>query len=340
MNELPLHGITVLDLTRLLPGAFATQMLADEGAEVIKVEQPGAGDYARTLSPAVFVSTNAGKKSIAVDLKNPAGREVLLTLAANADVLIEGFRPGVMARLGLDYDAVHAIHPHLIYVSLTGYGQTGPYAGLAGHDVNYIAMGGLLGLNLPVIPGVQIGDLVGGSMEVVIRILLALHGRHTTGRGGYVDVSMTEGVKRLLAVPLAGEAGHEMLTGRYACYNLYQAQDGRWIAVGALEAKFWVELCDALGCQEFVPAQFDGDRQDEIKAWLRKMFATRNAGDWFALLSQRDCCVTPVLTLSELRANPPASRPPGIGEHTDEILRNCAYSEEQLQTLRRAGAVA
>ena len=343
MNERPLRGITVLDLTRLLPGAFATQMLADQGAEVIKVEQPGPGDYGRTLSPAVFAATNAGKKSIAIDLKQHAGTKLLLDLAAKADVLIEGFRPGVMARLSLDYDRLRAANPRLIYVSLTGYGQTGPHAAKAGHDINYIAMGGLLGLNPPAIPGVQIGDLVGGSMQVVIGVLLALHARHATGQGRYVDVSMTDGVKPLLAVPLAGQAGHEMLTGRFACYNVFKAKDGRWLAVGALEAKFWTELCDALGCREYIPVQFEADRQDEIKAWLGTRFATRGAEEWFALLGQRDCCVTPVLTVDEVRAQKLQGAlvlPPEIGQHTVEILKNWGYSEGEIDGLKSSGAIA
>src|SRR5215470_11312027 len=164
----PLDGITVLDLTRLLPGAVATQKLVDWGAEVIKIEQPGTGDYARTMAHAVFAHTNRGKKSVSIDLKDPRGRELLLSMAERADVLIEGNRPGVMARLGLSYAEVCARNPRIIYVSLTGYGQEGPFADLAGHDVNYLALGGVLGLNLPVIPGVQIADLVGGSMQAVI----------------------------------------------------------------------------------------------------------------------------------------------------------------------------
>src|SRR5579883_1402519 len=160
-----LAGTVVLDLTRLLPGGVATKQLADWGAEVIKIEQPGEGDYARRMSPPVFERTNRGKKSVAIDLKKPRGREILLSLARRSDVLVEGFRPGVMARLGLGYQDVCAVNERIIYASLTGYGQTGPYAQMAGHDLNYISLGGIMGLNLPVIPGVQIADLVGGSMQ-------------------------------------------------------------------------------------------------------------------------------------------------------------------------------
>jgi crotonobetainyl-CoA:carnitine CoA-transferase CaiB-like acyl-CoA transferase len=275
----PLSGIVVLDLTRLLPGAVATQQLVDWGAEVIKIEQPGTGDYARTMNPAVFARTNSGKKSVAIDLKDPKGREALLALARQADVLIEGFRPGVMTRLGLSFEELHVVNKRLIYVSLTGYGQEGPFAQLAGHDVNYMALGGVLSLNLPLIPGVQIADLVGGSMQSVMGILLALVARQQTGEGRHVDVSMYAGVTSLLTIPLAAwhangrepVAGQEILSGRYACYNLYQAADGRWLAVGALEPKFWAELCRQLGCPELITRQFE-EPQNEVKSRIGAIF--------------------------------------------------------------------
>src|SRR5271165_5942507 len=174
-------GITVLDLTRLLPGATATAVLAGRGAEVIKIEQPGDGDYARSLVPAVFAATNAGKKSLSINLKDPRGRDLLISLVRSADVLIEGFRPGTMTRLGLGYGQLRDVNARLIYASLTGYGQSGAYAELAGHDVNYLALGGVLDLNLPAIPGVQIADLAGGAMQAVIAILFALLERGATG---------------------------------------------------------------------------------------------------------------------------------------------------------------
>ena len=335
-------------MTRLLPGGHATQTLANQGARVIKVEQPGEGDYARTLSPAVFEQTNAGKQSVAIDLKRPEGRQVLRALLADADILVEGFRPGAMARLGLDYAVLAAEFPRLIYVSLTGYGQTGEYAGLAGHDINYIAMGGVLAQNLPVIPGVQLGDLVGGSMQAVIGILLALQERHLTGRGRHVDVSMTAGVLPLLAIPLAdfqahGHArapGDSMLTGRYACYHLYEARDGRWLAVGALETKFWAELCRRLGCEELIALQFDDSRQADVKSRLAAIFKTQDAEAWFEQLRAHDCCVTPVRTVEDLEAPAVVGRPPGIGEHTRELLRLAGYSDERVDELKAMGAIA
>jgi len=347
-----LAGITVLDLTRLLPGGVATQRLVEWGAEVIKIEQPGSGDYARIMAPAVFARTNSGKKSVAIDLKQPRGRELLLSMAERADVLIEGNRPGVMARLGLSYPEVCARNPRIIYVSLTGYGQEGPYAGLAGHDINYLALGGVLGLNLPVIPGIQIADLVGGSMQVELGILLALQERHQTGRGGHVDVSMFAGVVSLLTVPLAIHAetgkevrtGGERLSGAYACYEMYQCADDRWVAVGALEPKFWTELCKRLGCEELVPLQFtEGEQQAAVKARIAGIFKTKPAGVWFEELRNSDCCVTLVRTIREVAAELPADTgppPPRLGEHSREVLEGWGYSAADLDDFRNTGVIA
>ncbi|HTA70739.1 MAG TPA: CaiB/BaiF CoA-transferase family protein [Bryobacteraceae bacterium] len=345
-----LKGVVVLDLTRLLPGAVATQHLADWGAEIIKIEQPGAGDYARTMSPSIFKRTNAGKKSIVLDLKNPRGREILTSMACTADVLIEGNRPGVMERLGLCYSELSAVNKRLIYVSLTGYGQRGPYTDLAGHDINYMALGGVLSLNLPVIPGVQIADLVGGSMQTVMGILLALVARHRTGEGRHVDVSMYDGVTSLLTVPLAGyretgcepRPGSEMLSGRYACYNIYEAADGRWLAVGALEPKFWAELCRHLGCEDLIPRQFE-EPQDPVKARIAAIFRTKGAHDWFDQLRGSDSCVTPVRTVGEVAAELPdreGPRPPAMGEHTFEVLSRSGLAPTEIEELKRQGVIA
>ena len=345
-----LQGILVLDLTRLLPGAVATQYLADLGAEVIKIEQPGPGDYARTMNPSVFRRTNAGKKSIALNLKTSRGRDLLKCLAASADVFIEGNRPGVLERLGLCYSELSAVNKRLIYVSLTGYGQRGRYAGLAGHDVNYMALGGVLSLNLPVIPGVQIADLVGGSMQAVTGILLALIARHRTAEGRHVDVSMYDGVTSLLTVPLAAwrdtgrepSPGNEILSGRYACYNIYQTADDRWIAVGALEPKFWAELCRRLRCEELIPGQFE-EPQDPVKARIAAIFRTQPASVWFEQLWDSDCCVTPVRTVSEVAAELPDREgppPPALGQHTFEVLSRSGVSHAELEELRRQGVIA
>jgi crotonobetainyl-CoA:carnitine CoA-transferase CaiB-like acyl-CoA transferase len=314
----PLDGVTVLDLTRLLPGAAATMLLANFGAEVIKIEEPGCGDYARNMPPlvdgegAVFRATNRGKKSIALNLKTVDGKETLRRLAQQADILIEGFRPGVMKRLGLGYETLRAVNERLIYVSLTGYGQSGPYAAMAGHDINYIALGGLLDIT-GAIPGAQIADLAGGSLQAVIGILLALAARQNTGRGQFVDVSMLDGVAWLLAIPRAvyaatgeiAKPGATTLSGRYACYHTYRAADGRWLAVGALEPKFWAALCLKLGRPEFIAGQFaEGERQETIIRALLKIFQTKPAAEWLDEFRDADVCVTLVRNVAELAADP------------------------------------
>ena len=357
----PLDGLVVLDLTRLLPGAAATMQLANFGAEVVKIEEPERGDYGRWLPPyldgegAVFHMVNRGKKSVALDLKSDSGRGAFLKLAKTADVVVESFRPGTMARLGLSYETLRASNERLIYVSITGYGQDGPWAAMAGHDINYMALGGALEGNgacggPPAIPGIQIADLAGGAMQAVTGVLLALAARAKTGRGQAVDVSMVDGVASLLPVALGLHAatgelparGDGVLTGRYACYRAYEGADGRWIAVGALEPKFWQELCRALGCEQFIPDQFaEGSRREEIVAELARIFRTRTAADWFERLRPADVCVTPVSNVAEVAAHFGLGRgdsvvaprlsetpgrlggaPPRLGEQTREILKD------------------
>ena len=323
-----LDGTVVLDLTRLLPGAFATQWLADFGAEVIKIEQPGIGDYARDAFPALFELTNRGKKSVGIDLKDAAGRETFLKLAARADVVIEGFRPDVMDRLGVGYEALRATNPRIIYASLTGYGRQAEFSQFAGHDINYLALSGVLDLigakdGPPALAGIQIADLAGGSMQAVIGILLALEARHRTGRGQRVDVSMFDGSAALMAVPLAvyratGHApqrGNELLSGRYACYQIYAAANGSHVTVGALEPKFWSNLCRELGCEDLIADQFaDEPRQSEIKRSLAEKFATATAEEWFERLGEKDCCVAPVRNLKDAIGDYPQSPIPALSE--------------------------
>jgi len=312
-----LEGIRVLDLTRLLPGAVTTQWLADSGAEVIKIEQPSIGDYARDSYAALFELTNRGKKSVEIDLKRD--QEVFRKLVRSADVLIEGFRPGVMDRLGLGYLNLHQVNSRLIYVALTGYG---PDTLLAGHDVNYLAMSGVLDLiraqdGTPVIPGVQIADLAGGSMQAVIGILLALEARHRTGLGQRVDVSMTHGLEVLL--PVARVGGSDLLSGRYGCYHVYAAAENTFVAVGALEAKFWANLCRELGCLELIELQLAKD-QVSVIAVLEKIFNTATAEVWFERIGARDCCVTPVRIAAHGAAPLLPGRAPRLGEHNEEFL--------------------
>lgn len=332
-------GLRVLDLTRLLPGPLATSWMAAMGAEVIKVEAPGIGDYLRGMPPpGLFDRLNAGKKSVVLDLKTPAGRDAFLSLADSAAVVIEGFRPGVMEQLGLGWETLHVRRPGLLYVALSGYGAHSPHRGRAGHDINYLAMAGVLDLvgpagGPPAIPGVQIADIAGGSMQALIGTLAALLERERTGEGRFVDVSMTHGSAALLAIPLTSarngvmpRRGADLLSGRYACYNVYGTRDGRYLAVGALEPKFWRELCAALDRPEWADEQFAGDpRRTEIRGEIAAIFEQRDAGEWWTLLGDRDCCVTPVRTVMEavadlgfdFGANGPG---PELGEHTAAIL--------------------
>ncbi len=328
-----LEGIRILDLTRLLPGAVATQWLAEFGAEVIKIEQPGIGDYARESYLALFEQTNRGKKSVEIDLK--AAKESFLNLVRGADVLLEGFRPDVMGRLGLGYEVLSAVNPRLIYVALTGYGSDGPHAMLAGHDVNYLAMSGVLDVIGPaVVPNVTIADIAGGSMQAMIGILLALEARHLTGRGQRVDVSMTDGSGVLLAVALADEAPGArrhapVLSGDFACYHVYRAAQGSHVAVGALESKFWGNLCRELGCEELIEQQFASDQAGLI-ANLTEIFSAATAEEWFERIGTKDCCVTPVRhaahgaaplpKLSETPGSRALARAPHLGEHNEEFL--------------------
>jgi alpha-methylacyl-CoA racemase len=311
-----LSGITVLDLTRLLPGPMATQWLVDMGARVIKIEDRGPGDYMRTLNPPLFTKVNRGKEFLALDLKNDTDRDTFRQLAAQADALVEGFRPGVMDRLGFGWQALHELNPRLVYVAITGYGYHTPYRDMAGHDINYLSLAGVLDLigpagGPPVIPGIQIADLAGGSMYAVIGLLAALQARHRTGEGAFVDASMTHGSALLLPVAQAQAAagsqprrGEDMLSGRYACYNIYQAKDGRYVSVGALEAKFWANLCNALERPDLIADQFATDpRRQEILTELRAIFLQRDAEEWFQFFRHIDACVTPVRTVAEAHAD-------------------------------------
>jgi crotonobetainyl-CoA:carnitine CoA-transferase CaiB-like acyl-CoA transferase len=345
-----LDGITVLDLTRLLPGAVATQWLADFGATVIKIEQPGVGDYARQSfvsgdANPIFELTNRGKKSIELDLKDARSKEAFLKLATTADVVIEGFRPDVMDRLGLGYETLHALNPRLIYTALTGYGPDGKYSALAGHDINYLALSGVLDLmgpkNAPALAGIQIADLAGGSMQAVIGILLALEARHRTGRGQRVDISMFAGSAALMPIPVAQfmasrrppERGNELLNGGFACYQIYPAASGSFVSVGALEPKFWQNLCRELGCEELIAVQY-ADNQAPLKSKLGEIFQKRTAEEWFELLGSKDCCVAPVRNLKDAIHDYPtapvptlsetpgkaAQRVPRLGQHNQELL--------------------
>lgn len=319
-----LQGLRVLDLTRLLPGPFGTLILADLGADVVKIEQPGAGDYLRMLPPlldgigARFRAVNRGKRSVALDLGCDAGREVLLRLARDADVVVEGFRPGVMDRLGIGFTALCEVKPDTILCSISGYGQTGPHVARAGHDINFLALSGLLaelgGDRTPRPLPVQIADLVGGGLYGVVAILAGLEQRRREGGPLHLDVSMTEGVMALIASELAdllaaGEVrpapGEALLTGGLATYRVYPAADGKLLAVGALEPKFSGALGPLIGFEARADDMVAGPgRQRSLGEQIGGTLTTRSRDDWMKVLGAHDVCCEPALAPDELAGHP------------------------------------
>ena len=321
MTARPLDGLRVLDLTRLLPGGFCSLLLADFGAEVIKVEDTGAGDYIRWSPPlyegaetsagsALFLALNRGKRSVRIDLKQEAGRDVLLRLARQADVLLESFRPGVLDRLGVGWERLHEENPRLVVCAITGYGQDGPARQRSGHDMNYLGLNGLLGLTgeadgAPVQSAGQIADLGGGALMGAIGVLMALRERERSGLGQFVDASMFDGSLSWLALvaaeALAGPAvprrGGLPLAGALACYRPYRCADG-YVTLGALEPKFWQAFCRGAGCEELLDHAFDPPGSPAHRR-LEEVFASRTRNQWQEFASQNDCCLEPVLELDE-----------------------------------------
>lgn len=323
----PLAGLRILDLTRLLPGAYCTQMLTDFGAEVIKVEQPGRGDYWRWSPPTVrthgaqFLALNRGKRSITLDLKSPAGREALLKLCETADVLIEGFRPGVMGRLGLDPAALHARNPKLVICALTGFGQDGPWAQVAAHDLNYIGMTGLLQLvngrtgsgaagsgGAPRATGLPIGDIGGGALMAVAGILAGVIDARASGRGRFVDVSVADGLYSWIGFMTSGwnVPGQEEVDIPFDApfdkpfYSVFETADGRHLITGAYEEKFWDTLCTVLDLPEWRDRQWCGGEEEErLRAAVASAFKRRPLAEWQAIFAENEACVTPVLTTRE-----------------------------------------
>ena len=318
---MPLEGIRILDLTRQAPGPYCTMLLGDLGADVIIVEEaPGAGrrmEMGMSERAQAYWALNRNKRSIGLNLKDARAQEAFLKLAENADVVIEGFRPGVVKRLGVDYDAVRARNPRLIYCSLSGYGQTGPYAGLVGHDINYISIGGALGMigtpgSPPAIPMNIIADFAGGGLYAAFSILAAVIARGMTGRGQFVDIAMSDGVTSLLAFPAsmyfaAGNVpkpGTEMLNGGAPYYAVYECGDAKWLSIGCIEPWFWSELCKALDCEDYIPQQMNREKHPEIFEALRTKFKERARDEWFEELRQRDICVGPVYDIGEVFEDP------------------------------------
>lgn len=392
--SLPLEGIKVLDLSRYLPGPFCTQILADFGAEVIKVEDPRGGDLGRTLTPCIegesarFPTVNRNKKSITLDLKQEGGKEIFRRLVAKADVVVDQFRPGVMKKMGLDYDALKKVNKGIIYCAITGYGWTGPMKDAAGHDLNYLNLAGVTGMTgvykgRPAMSGVQIADIAGGTLYSVIAILLALASREKTGEGQLCDVAMLDCSISLLAYTLgewAGwgrlpELGNDVLTGGYACYNVYECKDGKHVSLGAVEDKFWAEFCERLDRAEYIKPQWNPALQEDIQADIRAIMMTKTRDEWVDFFAQNDICFTPVLTMEEMCNHPQViaremilrlpnfkgtgrdipltgvpikmSGTPGeavltfpkLGEHTDITLAQAGYSQDEIDVLRKSGII-
>jgi crotonobetainyl-CoA:carnitine CoA-transferase CaiB-like acyl-CoA transferase len=332
--------LTVLDLTRLLPGGYATHLLGEMGARVIKIEDPRRGDYLREFPfpledgmSAYFHAINRGKQSVAIDLKeSPAS---LLKLVRNADVLIESFRPGVMERLGVGYDTLARENPRLIYCSLIGYASSGNYRNRAGHDINYVGLTGLLDINrgqdgLPAMPGFQISDVASGAVFAVIRILQSVIERAETHKGDRLEVDMVSGTAALMGFMAAPAAlGRQsvtwedlLLNGQVACYNLYPTADRRWITMGNVEEKFWINFCRTVEREAWIGRQFD--RSSEFRAELSAFFKTRTRAEWLELFAGVDTCIEPLLSLNEAAGRHlfryPDKPAPRLGEHTQEIL--------------------
>jgi alpha-methylacyl-CoA racemase len=321
VTGLPLEGIRVLDLSRLLPGPFCSLLLADFGADVIKVEDTGMGDYARWSPPyyegaedsaksALFLSLNRNKRSLRIDLKSDGGRDAFLRLARTADVVLESFRPGVLDRLGVGYERLRSENPGLVYCAISGYGQDGPNRDRSGHDLNYLGLVGLLGLTgerggPPVQAAGQIADIGGGALMAAFGILAALRERDRSGEGQAVDVSMADGSLSWLAM-VAGSylcdgvvphRGDPLLAGAVICYRPYACADG-WVTLGALEPKFWAAWCRGVGREDLIEHQFDRPETDARRA-VEAIFAERTRAEWHAFASQHDCCLEPVLELDE-----------------------------------------
>lgn len=320
---LPLEGVRVLDLSRLLPGPFASLVLADMGAAVDKVEDPGGGDYLRHMPPLVggestaFLALNRGKRSMVLDLKKPGAKAAMLDMVARYDVLLEQFRPGVLDRLGLPHDALLAKNPRLVVCAITGYGQDGPLAKRAGHDINYLARGGVLGFQgpagqPPAVPGFQLAD-VSGALYAVIGILGALRQRDATGKGGFVDVSMLESAMGFalsgFGQVFGGETptrGQGPLTGGIAPYRTYATKDAKYMSLGALEPKFWLTFCAQVGLEPEMGALIPGPHQAELQAKVEAIFAQRTRAEWEDFAAAHDVCLEPVLEPTELPRDPHA----------------------------------
>ncbi len=379
----PLKGVRILDLSRLLPGPYCTQLLHDMGAEVIKVEEPGRGDYLRSLPPYVngvglaFEMLNRGKKSITLNLETKQGQEILHKLATKADVVLESYRPGTMGRMGCDFESIRAVNPRIIYCSLTGFGQTGPYKDLPGHDINFIALSGFLSVNgktEPVVPGIQVGDLAGGMLAALM-ITTALFARQQRNEAQYIDASMLDALLSWLTIPLALHLGADqarLLAGTLPFYRLYRARDSKLLAVAAIEPQFWEGLCKLINRPDFIPDQYSPEpRRTQVAEGIESAIGTKTSEEWFRTMLEQNLPCTPILTLDEVIKDPHAherrmilenpeqsgvtyvgtpcklsgsdpaelSPSPKLGEHASQLLKTVGYSDSEIQSFIRAGVI-
>jgi alpha-methylacyl-CoA racemase len=332
---LALKGVKILDLSRLIPGTFCTMLLGDLGAEVIKIGAPGVTEFMGSSGPlqgeedqkrAAYYAPNRNKKSIVVNLKSEAGREIFYRLSRRVDVIVEGFRPGVAKRLRIDYETVNRLNPKIIYCSLSGYGQDGPYHTFSGHDINYIAMAGILGLigsseGLPVIPLNLVADFAAAALYGALGISVALVARNKTGKGQYIDMAYMDGAVSLMTWFTCGyffdgsmlKRGESWLHGAYPYYGVYKTKDGKHITIGCLEPHFWENLCRFLGKEEYISYRFalehtfhepEDEKWDEIRSFLKQIFLTKTRDEWFELLTHNDVPVGKVYTADEVFSDP------------------------------------
>lgn len=382
MSSLPLSGVRVLDLSRHLPGPYVTAALADLGATVVKIEERDFGDPTRAMAPAVADGSdsalhawlNRGKKSVALDLKSKEGVAIVKSMAAKSDVLVESFRPGVMRRLGLDYGRLRRLAPKLLYVSLSGYGATGPRSRRATHDLNVAGEVGLLSGGASMSPGL-VADTAAGLLTLVAILARIKDLGRPRFKGGRIDLSILDGALALIAAPLvrslsAPDREHDELWGTHACYRTYECADGRRIAVGGLEPQFWEALCQGLGFPQHVRSQWSRKKQPEMSADLERTFKTKSLAEWMAILEPKDACITPVQTMAEVMADPQIRareaflpqrtkrgtflsptflpqitrrshrrRAPRHGEHTRAALLSLGYSTARIRKLRDTGVI-
>jgi crotonobetainyl-CoA:carnitine CoA-transferase CaiB-like acyl-CoA transferase len=380
MSTFPLEGIRILDLSRLLPGPYLTQLMADLGAEVIKVETPLAGDHARLAPPEMglgkmYETINQDKKSLALNYRNARGRELFIELTKTADVVLEGFRPTIADKYGIGYEAVCAVKPDIVYCSLSGYGQEGPYQQRAGHDFNYLSVGGAFALNgrpgeRPVPYGLPVADLSGG-MLAAIAILGALVGRERSGQGMYLDMALLDGVISWMT-PLAlsayfsgleVSAGTHPLLGGRAFFNIYETSDGKYLTLAAIEPHFWGDFCKTIGRPDLIERQYDPELESEMEV----IFKRKTRAEWLDMFADNDACVEPVNTIEEMLTNPQVqarghihmedekpvgmrspfvfarkerSPAPALGADTHTLLKEVGISEEEIQTLAERKIIA